>query len=270
MPIQNSINWSALTSGQSVAFNPANDQLVFDSGTITAASITGLVLADPTASPFTLTVDGKTATLQTALASLIADNVFILAGGLFLVGDNDAGTAGDASANTLTGGTGTDFLVGLGGNDTLNGGAGAPVDVAAYRGALSGYTLSLASGNLVVTDIDAGNGDDGIDTLRGIEQVRFGDALVTVVPGSEFQVNSSTANDQSQSSVAGLADGGLVVVWTVCAAPRRQQRVPGVGVPGQRFHHEQPVRSVGDGAGRWRLRGGMDVDRPGRQRQRGA
>lgn len=58
----------------------------------------------------------------------------------------------------------------------LRGGAGE--DVAVYRGDASGYTITFRDGRTVVEDVDAGDGDFGVDVLRGVEPIQFGDALL--------------------------------------------------------------------------------------------
>src|SRR5688572_25273290 len=45
-------------------------------------------------------------------------------GGQVLIGDVGPGTANDNNANTINGTAGGDFILGMGGNDTLSGGAG--------------------------------------------------------------------------------------------------------------------------------------------------
>jgi Ca2+-binding RTX toxin-like protein len=99
------------------------------------------------------------------------------------------GSAGD---DLLIGGAGNDSLSGLGGDDTLrgNGGddnldGGGDSDTAVYAGPRSGYdvvTVTDGSGHVIgyssVTDTDAGNGDDGADTLTSVEKLSFGDTVL--------------------------------------------------------------------------------------------
>lgn len=73
---------------------------------------------------------------------------------------------GTASGDTLTGTSAADVLEGKAGNDALNGGAGD--DTAVYSGNYASYTLTeLAGGNLQIS------GQDGVDTLNSIENLRF-------------------------------------------------------------------------------------------------
>ncbi|HEY5724065.1 MAG TPA: hypothetical protein VIT45_17285, partial [Allosphingosinicella sp.] len=94
------------------------------------------------------------------------------------------GTAGDdillggAAGDTFAGLGGNDFLQGNGGNDALAGDGG--IDTAAYSGVRGGYTVGVTTGPdgrvtgfTSVTDTNAGNGDDGADTLTGIEKLQF-------------------------------------------------------------------------------------------------
>jgi Ca2+-binding RTX toxin-like protein len=99
------------------------------------------------------------------------------------------GSAGD---DILSGGGGNDDLSGLGGNDLLRGNGGddtlhgdGGTDTAAYAGSRSGYdvvAVTDASGHVIgfssVTDTDAGNGDEGADTLTSVEKLQFGDGTL--------------------------------------------------------------------------------------------
>ena len=95
----------------------------------------------------------------------------------------------------LFGSRGDDVLRGRGGNDGLRGGAGgddfrggrgddriiggAGEDVARFGGDADGFEIETDDGRTVVTDIDASDGDSGVDTLRGVEAFRFDDVLLT-------------------------------------------------------------------------------------------
>ncbi|MET0180441.1 MAG: glycosyl hydrolase family 28-related protein [Novosphingobium sp.] len=88
---------------------------------------------------------------------------------------------GNAAANLLDGGSGIDDLRGGFGNDRLIGGVssdrldgGAGRDTAVFAGSLASYTLSTAGGGLQIKDRDAAaDGNDGIDSLSGIETLEF-------------------------------------------------------------------------------------------------
>ena len=82
----------------------------------------------------------------------------------------------------------------------------------------------LGRGGFVVTW--ATNVDNGSDEVYGRRYSAAG-----VPAGSEFRVNTHTANDQYDPSVAGLSNGGFVVTWT---SDGHQDGSHG-GVYGQRY-----------------------------------
>jgi Ca2+-binding RTX toxin-like protein len=67
-------------------------------------------------------------------------------------------------------------------NNTLNGGAGN--DTAIYSGSSSGYKFEFLPNSLKITDTNLGDGNDGTDTLMGIETLQFVDG---VFDSSQFQ-----------------------------------------------------------------------------------
>ncbi|MDB5693152.1 MAG: hypothetical protein JWO81_2215, partial [Alphaproteobacteria bacterium] len=99
---------------------------------------------------------------------------------------------GTGADDFIAGGAGDDTLSGLGGNDTLTGNGGNDTlagddqtDTAVYAGPRSGYDIvtvtdahGLVTGFSAVTDTDAGNGDEGADTLTSIEKLQFGTATL--------------------------------------------------------------------------------------------
>jgi serralysin len=113
--------FSALSDGQAISFDPTVDRLNFDQTTISAAAVS---IATEGAN-LRLTTGGKSVVLNsTAITQLAAANVSFANGSLLLIGDNNAGTVNDHAANTLLGGAGADQIQGLGGNDSINGGSG--------------------------------------------------------------------------------------------------------------------------------------------------
>jgi len=90
---------------------------------------------------------------------------------------------GGLGDDTLNGGNGADLLTGGLGNDTINGGDGA--DRANYAGSAADYTVVYdydANGNVIgflsVTDNNAGDGDEGVDTLSSVETIAFAGGVV--------------------------------------------------------------------------------------------
>lgn len=79
---------------------------------------------------------------------------------------------GGVHADTLAGGEGSDALVGGAGDDRLEGGEGD--DFAVFSGPRSAYSWTVAGDAVTVT------GPDGVDTLIGVELLRFSDELVSL------------------------------------------------------------------------------------------
>jgi Ca2+-binding RTX toxin-like protein len=100
-------------------------------------------------------------------------------------GGNDVLT-GSAAADTLWGGSGRDQIVGRVGDDTLDGGTGA--DRAVYAGLLSSYTITAAGGAIQIIDNNpTADGNDGTDTLTGIEAAEFKSGVTVALAASILQ-----------------------------------------------------------------------------------
>ena len=128
---------------------------------------------------------------------------------------NDAANLleGNSGANNLSGGAGDDTLPGHDGNDTLAGGSGDDQlqggtgdDTAFYSNPLEGYQLSFddESQEWTVTDIDPGNGDEGTDSLTGIERAQFADQTLNLSAKPTL-----TAADVTQAEGTGSTDTSL-------------------------------------------------------------
>src|SRR5437764_7754868 len=119
-------NFSALTNGQAISFDPNADVLNFDQTTISAANLN--VAADGSnvrVAVLSGTDAGKSILLQNAsLPQLASANVSFANGSGLIFGDNSTGTANDDAANSLSGTGGNDLIKGLGGNDTVYGNSG--------------------------------------------------------------------------------------------------------------------------------------------------
>lgn len=81
---------------------------------------------------------------------------------------------GAALADDLAGNDGADLFTGNGGNDTIEGGTG--IDTAVYAGNLADFAIDVIAGT--ITDTNAGDGDEGSDTISGIEVAQFADGNV--------------------------------------------------------------------------------------------
>jgi Ca2+-binding RTX toxin-like protein len=130
---------------------------------------------------------------------------------------------GGAGADKLAGGSGNDLLTGGNGNDLLSGGAGndslvgnTGVDTAFYLGKFSDLAISQTATGFVVQ-----SGENGIDTLTGIERIATNDGVYRFDATSGNWVkqtnaqqslmladtlateNGSVGNDSFQSGVSG-------------------------------------------------------------------
>ncbi|HEX8525763.1 M10 family metallopeptidase C-terminal domain-containing protein, partial [Allosphingosinicella sp.] len=116
--------------------------------------------------------------VRTALATYVLPaNVEVLTG----ISASAQTLGGNELANSIAGGAGDDTLTGAAGDDSLEGGAGDG-DTALYAGNRADYEIGTG-GQVTVRDLNAANGDEGTDTLSGIEFLRFAD--VTMRPGEE-------------------------------------------------------------------------------------
>ncbi|MDO8278936.1 MAG: DUF4214 domain-containing protein, partial [Burkholderiaceae bacterium] len=82
---------------------------------------------------------------------------------------------GNALDNRLQGGKGNDTLCGNAGRDALDGGAG--IDTAVYSGARADHVLQVSPSGATVRDL---KGQDGMDTLLGVERIHFADLTVAL------------------------------------------------------------------------------------------
>jgi VCBS repeat-containing protein len=112
------------------------------------------------------------------------------------------------------GGGGTDTFTSGAGNDRFDGGAGT--DVAVFAGNEDGYQLAYdpVSGRLTVTDIDTADGNDGTDTLDGVEQLQFADGPHTLGPVLLFNAANDFVGDFGtiQAAVDAAGNGYTVRV----------------------------------------------------------
>lgn len=122
-------------------------------------------------------------------------------------GDGNDILVGGAYSDTLIGGTGDDTLRGGGGNDTLDGGTGT--DAASYTDAASPVIVNLgtttfSNGSDTVAGGTARDGQGGIDTLYGIEDVS-GSAGNDTLIGSDTQDNWFWGGAGNDSIIGGAS-----------------------------------------------------------------
>ncbi|SBT03263.1 hypothetical protein ACCAA_100001 [Candidatus Accumulibacter aalborgensis] len=117
--------FSGLSNGGTIAFNPVNDILSFDSSTIAAASV---AVSSPNTSSALFSAAGKVVRVDgLSLAQVSVTNVTFADGSRILVGDGSVSTLSDELGNTLSGTKFGDLILGLGGNDSIMGGMGNDV-----------------------------------------------------------------------------------------------------------------------------------------------
>ncbi len=194
-------SWSNLQNGQTIVFDPAVDRLYLGYLDPDDTTFTGL-----NSSTTLLRVREKSVTFNglgvTQIVSAISGvSVFhnMETGGshVLMVGDNSLGS-NDDGPNFLSAGFDPALLIGLGGNDTLNGyygydvldggagddqlngskGYGLNFDTASYASASAGVTVSLAIGTAQNT-VGA-----GVDTLSSIEDLH-GSLFADLLTGNE-------------------------------------------------------------------------------------
>ena len=130
-----------------------------------------------------------------------------------------SGNAGDnlvqgfTGNDSLSGSFGNDTLIGGAGNDNLNGGFG--LDVSVLSGAKAGYTISKAGNVYTVADTNSTNGDDGTDTLVGIERIQFADVELGLAVESGMRIGhvERPANWLAYYTVGDFNSDGKTDLW---------------------------------------------------------
>ncbi len=150
------------------------------------------------------TADGSEFLVNTTTANIqsFASVAGLSNGGFVIAWTDGSASGGDTSANAVraqrydSSGTadGGEFLV-----NTTTTGAQALPNVAAFSG--GGFVVAWH-------DASASGGDTSGQAVRA---QRYDSSGATA--GSEFLVNTTTANGQNQPSVATLSDGGFVIAW---------------------------------------------------------
>jgi Ca2+-binding RTX toxin-like protein len=125
-----------------------------------------------------------------------------------LGGAGDDVLDGGLEDDSLSGGAGNDVLIGGRGDDNLNGGDG--IDVAQYAGSYADYRITRldgasgangANGGARYRVVDTRTGQDGADTLAGVEKLSFADvSRVDLSIGSPLPVKDVlTVNSAGQA-----------------------------------------------------------------------
>ena len=201
--------FSALSDGQAISFNPNADVLNFDQTAIAAAD----VRATAEGTSVRISASGKDVfLLGSQLAQLTTTNVTFANGSFLIFGDNTTAQTADNSANTLDGLSGNDHLWGFGGNDTLSGGAGD--DWLAGGTGQDNVNGGAGADSFVFREAPSNNNYDRIsDFVSGTDRLMFhedifGDASA---PG-RIVYNSSTGFLYYDADGAGAGRAQLVAI----------------------------------------------------------
>jgi VCBS repeat-containing protein len=156
-----------MTAGQDSNWNPV---LTLNFGNGDVFKITGvssLSASDFVFAPSPTTIDGTNGA-DTLKGTAASETINGKAG--------DDVLDGGAGNDTLDGGAGNDKLIGGDGNDKLIGGDGT--DTAVYAGRSTDYAITMGT-TVTIKDLKPTvDGDDGTDTLTGVEKAQFSDRVV--------------------------------------------------------------------------------------------
>ena len=192
-----------------------DDILIGGAGNDTLTGGIGIDTADYTAATANLTISLAVTTAQT-VATGESDTLATIEN-LFGGSGNDTLT-GSTVANVLKGGAGADRITGGAGNDSLDGGLGA--DVAVFAGTQATYSIVTSAGTTTIKDNAATtDGDDGTDTLIGIEKAEFKGGVQVGIAAPiilDLDGNGVRTIDQTDSATRFDWDGdgrGDVTAW---------------------------------------------------------
>ena len=169
--------FSALSDGQAISFNPSTDVLNFDQSSIAAADVRALAEgANLRISVF----DKDIVLLSVTPAQIATTNVSFADGSRLLFGDNTPAQTADNGNNTLSGAAGDDHLWGFGGRDGLNGGAGN--DWLAGGTGLDTLTGGAGADSFVFREPPFNSNFERItDFASGSDELRVDDAAFTAI-----------------------------------------------------------------------------------------
>jgi Ca2+-binding RTX toxin-like protein len=161
--------FSALSDGQAISFNPNADTLNFDQTAISAADVR--VSAQGTG--IHISAFGKDVLLlNSQVTQLTTGNVTFANGSRLVFGDNATAQTADNGSNSLAGTGGNDHLWGFGGRDALSGGAGndwlaggTGLDTLTGAGGADSFAFREAASN--------SNFDRVIDFISGVDRLMF-------------------------------------------------------------------------------------------------
>lgn len=158
------------TGNDSLLGDDGDDIIKGAAGTDTMNGGNGIDTADYSAYTANVTVNLATTTAQT-VATSDSDTITNIEN---VKGGSGTDTlTGSTANNVIDGGSGNDRLRGAAGNDTIIGGIGT-ADVAIFAGTQASHTIATNAGVVTITDNQtATDGNDGVDTVIGIEIAEF-------------------------------------------------------------------------------------------------
>lgn len=107
------------------------------------------------------------------------------------------------TSTVIDAGSGDDTITGWRSADSVDGGAGS--DVFVLHGLRAGYSISTANGVTTLIDTNLADGNDGTDTLRNVETLRFGDgSTVSLVAVNHAPVVKASAATVTEDQVSVL------------------------------------------------------------------
>lgn len=190
----------------SLSGDDGNDTLIGGVGNDVLNGGVGIDTVDYSAATANLTINLATTAAQTIMTgeSDTISNIENVIGG----GGADTIT-GSTLANSLNGGAGNDRLRGGLGNDSITGGLGT--DVAVFAGLQASYSIVTNAGTITIVDnAPTTDGNDGTDTLIGVERAEFkGGVQVALAAPIVLDLNGDgvTLVDQSRSKAKFDWDG---------------------------------------------------------------
>jgi VCBS repeat-containing protein len=119
-------------------------------------------------------------------------------------------------------GTGDDIVMGGAGNDTIVGGDGW--DTAIYRGSIFDFAWSeIRAGIHQIKDMNTADGDEGTDTLSGIEVLQFDDFVFNIGGANAAMISATNqvTDEDTRKSFSFRAwdfDGGTLSIHSITSA----------------------------------------------------
>jgi len=185
-------NFSQLTNGQFINFDPTRDILNFDDPSISAADVISTTIASDPAhgnlATSTFSYIGKSITVVGSGGwNDTSDNLHFANGSLVLAGDQTVSSANDLTSSSIFhGGAGNDVMYSFDGNDTMLGGAGN-----------DRFFLETSADGL-----NTAPGADSVDGGAGVDRIVFG----ALTPGDVITSSRCNVSVNFNTGTATIVD----------------------------------------------------------------